>query len=289
MESKNSVKYAGHRARFIHVLSDTYETYLNGTTASGLSLICANTLLLNQNPLPEKRKRECNMLIGGIQGISLIDYPGKVSAALFTIGCNMRCGYCHNPELVLPERFAQAIDLDEIFDFLHSRRGKLDGVVISGGEPTVQPDLEEFIAKIKSLGFLVKLDTQGTAPATIDSLIKKELIDFIAMDIKGPLHKYAQIAARPVDISAIQQSINIILSSGIDHEFRTTIVREQLSPQDIDDIGQLIHGGKRFALQKFKAGYTINPQFSRRHTYTDEEFEEFKKVLEKYVDECVVH
>ncbi len=229
------------------------------------------------------------MLIGGIQGISLIDYPGKVSAALFTIGCNMRCGYCHNPELVLPERFAQAIDLDEIFDFLHSRRGKLDGVVISGGEPTVQPDLEEFIAKIKSLGFLVKLDTQGTAPATIDSLIKKELIDFIAMDIKGPLHKYAQIAARPVDISAIQQSINIILSSGIDHEFRTTIVREQLSPQDIDDIGQLIHGGKRFALQKFKAGYTINPQFSRRHTYTDEEFEEFKKVLEKYVDECVVH
>ena len=156
------------------------------------------------------------MLIGGIQGISLIDYPGKVSAALFTIGCNMRCGYCHNPELVLPERFAQAIDLDEIFDFLHSRRGKLDGVVISGGEPTVQPDLEEFIAKIKSLGFLVKLDTQGTAPATIDSLIKKELIDFIAMDIKGPLHKYAQIAARPVDISAIQQSINIILSSGID-------------------------------------------------------------------------
>ena len=122
------------------------------------------------------------MLIGGMQKNSLIDYPGKVSAALFTIGCNMRCGYCHNPELVLPERYANSMNLDEIFDFLEARKGKLDGIVISGGEPTMQPDLYDFIKTIKEMGYLVKLDTQGTNSKILKKLIEDKLNE---KEVKG--------------------------------------------------------------------------------------------------------
>ena len=202
------------------------------------------------------------MLIGGMQKNSLIDYPGKVSAALFTIGCNMRCGYCHNPELVLPERYANSMNLDEIFDFLEARKGKLDGIVISGGEPTMQPDLYDFIKSIKEMGYLVKLDTQD---------------------------KYVMLAARPVDLDTILESISIIRDSGIDHEFRTTVVKEQIDPSDFQKIGELVKGAKRFALQKFRPGNTVSPSFSRKTTYSDEEFEGFKEIMSKYVKECVVH
>lgn len=229
------------------------------------------------------------MLIGGMQKNSLIDYPGKVSAALFTIGCNMRCGYCHNPELVLPERYANSMNLDEIFDFLEARKGKLDGIVISGGEPTMQPDLYDFIKTIKEMGYLVKLDTQGTNSKILKKLIEDKLIDFVAMDVKGPLDKYVMLAARPVDLDTILESISIIRDSGIDHEFRTTVVKEQINPSDFQKIGELVKGAKRFALQKFRPGNTVSPSFSRKTTYSDEEFEGFKEIMSKYVKECVVH
>ena len=127
--------------------------------------------------------------IGGIVKFSTVDYPGYVVASIFTIGCNMRCGYCHNPELVLPEQFADTIPEHEILEFLATRVGKLDGVAISGGEPTMQADLPQFIAKIKAMGLRVKLDTNGTNPGMVQKLITEQLVDFIAMDIKGPLEK----------------------------------------------------------------------------------------------------
>lgn len=234
------------------------------------------------------------MKIGGIQKLSLVDYPGKTSAAIFTIGCNMRCGYCHNPELVLPERYADAIPESDILDFLKMRVGKLEGVVISGGEPTMHKDLPSFFAKVKELGFYTKLDSNGTHPQMIKELISNNLVDYIAMDIKGPLENYQKIVAYPVDVNAVQESIDIIIASNVEREFRTTVVKSQIyfDPQgndDFDKIGMLIKGQPRFALQKFRAGRTLNPRFERETTYTDEEFELIKDKMKKYVNLCVVH
>lgn len=229
------------------------------------------------------------MKIGGIQKLSLVDYPGKACAALFTIGCNMRCGYCHNPELVLPERYADTIPEDDILTFLATRVGKLDGVTISGGEPTMHNDLPDFMKKIKALGFLVKLDTNGTNPDMLQQLFADNLINYIAMDVKGALRNYQEIVARPVDLDAIVASIALIKASGIDCEFRTTVVKSQITWNDFDDIGKLVAGAPRFALQKFRPTRTLNLQFINETTYTDEEFEQLKHKMERYVDLCVVH
>lgn len=227
------------------------------------------------------------MKIGGIQKFSTVDYPGYTVASLFTIGCNMRCGYCHNPELVLPEQFVGEIPTHEILEFLESRRGLLDGVAISGGEPTMQPDLPVFIRQVRAMGFRIKLDTNGTNPRMVRQLIDDGLVDFIAMDIKGPLDKYVQIAARPVDIDAIQESIRLIKT--VDHEFRTTIVRSQLEPQDFEAIGKLVDGAQRFALQYFRPGNTVSSNFREASSFTSDEMAEARSLIERHVAECVVH
>ena len=229
------------------------------------------------------------MKIGGIQKLSLVDYPDKTCAALFTIGCNMRCGYCHNPELVLPERYADTIPEEDILTFLSTRVGKLEGVTISGGEPTMHEDLPDFIRKVKALGFLIKLDSNGTNPAMLRLLFNENLIDYIAMDIKGALRNYQTIVARPVDLDAITESIDLIKASGVDCEFRTTVVKSQISKDDFDDIGKLVNGAPRFALQKFRPTRTLNLQFLNETTYSDEEFEQLRLKMENYVDVCVVH
>ncbi len=229
------------------------------------------------------------MVIGGVQKLSLVDFPGKTAAVIFTIGCNMRCGYCHNPELVLPERGAQGIATDAVFQFLESRRGKLDGVVVSGGEPTMHEDLPELATRLKDKGFLVKLDSNGTHPAMLQQMLAAGSLDFIAMDIKAPLERYSEVAARPIDTAAIQESIRTIMDSGLPHEFRTTIVREQLSFADMEKIGQLVRGAQRFALQTFIPAQTLNPQFLHMSAYDAAEMQTLKKTMEQYVDHCVVH
>ena len=225
--------------------------------------------------------------IGGMQKFSTVDYPGHVVAAIFTIGCNMRCGYCHNPELVLPERYAHAIPERQILDFLQTRIGKLDGVAISGGEPMEQPDLPQFIRAIKAMGFKVKLDTNGTHPDMLRQLLNENLLDFVAMDIKGPLAKYSKIAARPVNINHIQQSIALIKT--VPHEFRTTIVRSQLCPADFEQIGELVHGANRFALQYYVRGDTVSPQMALADTFTAAEMTQAFDYISHHVKECVVH
>ncbi len=229
------------------------------------------------------------MIIGGIQKFSLVDYPGKTSAAVFTVGCNMRCGYCHNPELVLPEQYAPAMPLADIMQFLESRRGKLDAVVVSGGEPTMHEDLPELLAQIKKLGFLVKLDSNGTHPDMLEQIIASKTVDFVAMDIKGPLEKYQAIAARAIDLTAIQRSIQLILKSGVDHEFRTTVVKCLLPPEDFPAIGKLVRGARRFAIQRFRPTKVISPVFLSKTTYDDDELHRLKQIMERYVDECVIH
>ena len=230
-----------------------------------------------------------NVPIGGLQKVSLVDYPGHIAAAVFTLGCNMRCGYCHNPELVLPEQFLEPIPVETILGWLATRRDKLDSVVISGGEPTIHAELPRLAQALKGLGFLVKLDSNGTNPAMIEVMIDTGVIDFLAMDIKGPLSRYSEIAARPIDTDAIQQTIQLVLARGLDHEFRTTIVKSQLAIDEFTQIGALVRGAKRFALQRFRPGATLSPQFAHEETYSDDEFIKIQKIMERYVEQCVIH
>ena len=168
------------------------------------------------------------MFIGGLQKVTLIDYPGKIACTVFCLGCNFRCGFCYNKELVLPEKTKSQIKIPEkeFFNFLKGRKNLLQGVTVSGGEPTIYEDLPDFIKKIKKLDYFVKLDTNGSNPEMLKDLIEKKLIDYVAMDIKAPLinTKYTQITGIKGILNKVKKSIKIIKNSGLDYEFRTTIV-----------------------------------------------------------------
>jgi pyruvate formate lyase activating enzyme len=228
------------------------------------------------------------MKIGGLQKVSLIDYPGLICAIVFVQGCNFKCPYCHNPELVEPKLFRPVIGKQDVIDFLSIRKGKLDAVTISGGEPAIQKDLLPFIQQIKKMGFAVKLDTNGSQPQVIRSLFEENLLDFIAMDIKGPLAKYENIVCAPVDPEKIKESIKNILQSKVEHEFSTTIVKSQLTEKNILKIGKMISGARKYALQKFIPERTLEGQFLREKTYSNEELEKFKKRLEKEIPSVIV-
>jgi len=187
--------------------------------------------------------------IGGFQKVTLLDYPDQVACIIFTVGCNYRCPFCQNSELVLHNE--GIYDEKEILDYLEQRKNVLDGVVISGGEPTVQKDLKEFIKKIKKIGLLVKLDTNGTNPDLLADLIKNKLIDYVAMDIKTDLDKYKEITIINPQVDKIKKSIKLLQESNIDHEFRTTIMKNYHSLMDLVKICQLVDGDKYY-LQNFK-------------------------------------
>jgi len=228
------------------------------------------------------------MQIAGLQKTSLLDYPAKISAVIFTLGCNFRCGYCHNPNLITAVSSKYLFDETVVFDFLKQRVGKLDAVVVSGGEPTLQKDLISFFQRVKDLGFLTKLDTNGSNPEVIRELVNLDLLDYIAMDIKAPLEKYSNIVCKNVDILNIQKSLEFILHCGVDYEFRTTVVKSQLVMTDFDKIGQLLSGAKRFYLQKFVNKTTLDFDFKYEQTYNDEEFKIIKDILLNYVSQVYV-
>ncbi len=203
------------------------------------------------------------MKIGGFIKFSLIDYPGQMAATLFTQGCNYRCPYCHNADLVLPERFNQTIPESEVFDFLENRKGKLKAVVITGGEPTLHSDLGPFLQKIKDLGYLMKLDTNGSNPNVLQELINTKLVDYIAMDIKAPFNKYDFVTGISADFSTIKESIDLITESGIDHVFRTTVVKSLLSLDDIQEMKALVPAGSLYQLQEFvPRANTLDEEYS---------------------------
>ncbi len=193
------------------------------------------------------------MRIAGLEKSSFVDYPGKLAAVIFTPGCNMDCFYCHNRQLLAPDESDRRYDPQAVLEFLRSRRFLLDGVVITGGEPTLQNDLEDFVRKIHNMGFLVKLDTNGMQPWIVRSLLEKGLLDFVAMDIKAPLEaeKYAQIAGPDIDLDAINESIDLLMSSPVSYEFRTTFA-PQLSMVDITKIATRIHGAASYVLQQYR-------------------------------------
>ncbi|OGI25891.1 MAG: anaerobic ribonucleoside-triphosphate reductase activating protein [Candidatus Moranbacteria bacterium RBG_13_45_13] len=194
------------------------------------------------------------MVLGGLQKLTLIDYPGHIAATVFTVGCNFRCPFCHNPELVGGGKWEVGGGIFEkgFFDFLKTRQGKLEGVCITGGEPTVQPDIMEFVRKIKNLGYNVKLDTNGTRPDVLRRLFSEKLLDFVAMDIKSDLGNYAKLTNHNVDIERIKLSVDLIRNSGIDYEFRTTAVPGLHKIDDFVKIGEWLEGSKKYVLQTFE-------------------------------------
>lgn len=191
------------------------------------------------------------MIIAGLQKLTLLDYPGKTACTVFTLGCNFRCKFCHNSPLVT-ESESTRIEQDEILQFLQTRKGKLDGICISGGEPLLQNGIVNFLKKVKDLGFLIKIDTNGSCFSRLEEIIKGGLCDFVAMDIKNSLPKYNLTCGCIVDTESILKSINLILNSGIDYEFRTTIVNELHEEEDIKQIASLIKGARAYHLQTFK-------------------------------------
>ena|SRR3989338_5116571 len=235
------------------------------------------------------------MVIGGLQKLTLLDYPEHVAAIVFTQGCNFRCHYCYNPKLVVPENFrtqknsAAQISPEDFFVFLDSRRGKLDAVVITGGEPTLHHDLPVFIKKIKDRGFLVKLDTNGTNPCLLQKLFKDKLLDYVAMDIKAPLRRYQEVVGVSVPLENLQKSIILIKNSGLDYEFRSTIWPGLHTAEALRSMGEAIKGAKKWYLQKFTAASDlVDSGFKNQKTYTDAEMNALRETALQYAEFCAV-
>lgn len=231
------------------------------------------------------------MLLGGYQKLTLIDYPGKLAATVFTVGCSFRCPFCHNPELVI---VGTGRDLSvpkiekEFFSFLKKRKGKLEGVCITGGEPTIQPDLIDFIKKIKKLGYLVKLDSNGTRPDILKKVLSEKLVDFIAMDIKNNLEKYDKTCGTKADKERIKLSVDLIRNSGIDYEFRTTVVPELHTEKDFEKISEWIAGAKTYSLQKYQDSKIIDSRLRKRIKGKSLNLEKIKKNIEKYFGKVLI-
>jgi pyruvate formate lyase activating enzyme len=221
------------------------------------------------------------MLIAGFEKNSLLDYPGKVSSIIFTYGCNLRCPYCHNPELVIQKLEKERIIPEEyIFEYLKKRKGLIDALVITGGEPTLQKDLIPFIKKVKDLGYLVKLDTNGTFSDIVEEIIDHDIVDYWAMDIKFPTE---YLKDYDIDSKEIERSIKLIMESGKDYEFRTTYVKKLHNIGDAHGIGKMIKGANNYHIQNFRTGKTIDPQMNEKNSFTESELAEIKDIISRYV------
>ncbi len=241
------------------------------------------------------------MNIGGFGKNSLIDFPGTIACIVFTRGCNFFCPYCHNPDLVTgPGTRSAAGNLSEpdnliepewIFDFLDKRKGLLQGVVITGGEPCLQKDLPQFCLKIKQMGYKVKLDTNGSFPRVVEHLLKQELLDFVAMDIKTSLENYSLVAPDNFDARKIADSVKIIMNNAPDYEFRTTCSRPFINAEILENIGRMVSGASRYSLAKCSRNVKVldsNFVKSDNHFYSDGEMENLKKILDPYVVKTIL-
>jgi pyruvate formate lyase activating enzyme len=222
------------------------------------------------------------MILKGLQKLTLLDFPGKIGATVFTGGCNLRCPFCHNASLVIPEKFGETLPEEELFSFLKKRRGMLEGVTVSGGEPTLYPDLVEFITRIRELGYLVKLDTNGTNPKMLSHLIEGGLLDYVAMDIKSSRGGYpCAVGIESFGLDKIEKSIEILRKSKVNFEFRTTIVKELHTKEDVEEIGKWLSGDEKFFLQTFRdSGDLIGSGYS---AYSEEEMQSLLEIIKNYL------
>lgn len=227
------------------------------------------------------------MLISGIQPFTLLDYPGKTSCIIFTAGCNFRCGYCHNPEFVLPEQLAKIknnfIPEAAVLNFLIKRQGLLEGVVVSGGEPTVQPDLVLFLKKIKALGFKIKLDTNGNKPEIIKQALADNILDYIAMDYKTSAAAYRVLFGSLAVVEHISASVAIIKNSGINYEFRSTLIKEVHSDIILQAMAGELRGAKQWCLQTFRPQETLDPAYQKFHPFSPIELSDLAKKFKSTV------
>lgn len=227
------------------------------------------------------------MVIASFQKFTLVDYPGKVAATVFTVGCNFRCSFCHNPELVLGSKFTvHGNDSEkEFFKFLKSRKGKLEAVCITGGEPTLQKDLLEFMSKVKKEGFLVKLDTNGMRPDILKKALDAKIVDYVAMDIKNSLKNYEKTVCTKVDLERIKMSVELIKNSKIDYDFRTTVVPGIHQEKDFEDIALWIGGAKRYFLQRFRDMKTLDNGLKDRIKGKKIDLEKIQRKIKKHFGE----
>lgn len=223
------------------------------------------------------------MLIGGLQKLTLIDYPGKVACTLFTYGCNFRCPFCHNAVLVNEKPVL--IPEEEFFAFLKKRQGLLDGVGITGGEPLLHKDMPEFLQKIKDIGYAIKLDTNGSFPERLREVVKKNLVDMVAMDIKNEKARYAETAGCDVDMGKIEESVAFLMENRVDYEFRTTIVKEFHDEKAIRGIGEWIRGAEKYFLQNFvDSGHLLG----KAEGVDEQQMRRFTEIAKEYVPNAFV-
>ena len=229
------------------------------------------------------------MIIGGLQKLTLIDYPGRLAATVFLSGCNFRCPWCYSKELVLPEEIKKQpkIPEKELFDFLKQRKEMLEGVVLCGGEPTLNKDLPQFCKKIKNMGYALKIDTNGSNPNMLKHLIDKNLIDYIAMDIKAPREKYDKLVGKKINVKNIEKSVSLLKQGKIDYEFRTTL-NPMLKKEDVLKISHWLSGGKRYYLQNFRPEKTIVSKFEKMKPYSDKELLDIQKAISPFFEVCEI-
>ncbi len=232
--------------------------------------------------------KEMTYPIKGFNPHTFIDWEGKIASVIYLPGCNFKCPFCHSSALIREPESLTTVDYEYIKRFFREKRGWINGVVIGGGEPTLYEDLPALLADIKSEGLLTKLDTNGTNPAVLKRLIDEELLDYVAMDIKAPLdtRMYSNITASDADVAAIKQSIDLLMSSGIDYEFRTTVVPCFLQRKDILSIAQTIKGAERYVLQQFSPKDTMEESMGEVKPYSADEIKQFAQMASEFVKNC---
>lgn len=226
------------------------------------------------------------MVISGMKKLTLVDYPGQVACIIFTQGCNFRCPFCHNSSLVKSMNSLNELNEEVIFDYLDKRKGLIDGICISGGEPLLQKDIDLFITKIKNRGFKVKLDTNGSKPDVLKRLLDKNLLDYVAMDVKNTFLKYNNTIDKDIDISCIKESIGVLKRSSIDFEFRTTIVKELHDIKDIEMILEYLGSDVKYYIQNYRDCDTVLKK--GLSGFSDEELLEIKEKLERKYPKLVI-
>ncbi len=225
------------------------------------------------------------MKFGGLEKFTVTDYPGKISCIVFTIGCNFRCPYCQNSQLVTEE--IDEINEKDILSFLEKRKDQLEGVVLTGGEVLIQNGFIDFLEKVKEMGYDVKLDTNGSIPYSLKKVVRKELVDYVAMDVKAPIHQYEKACGIEVNTDKIEESIDYIL--GLDsYEFRTTAVPSIIDEEGMKEIAKRIEGAKKFFIQQFQPRNTLDRRYEDIDSFPMKKLEDFKEIAEEYVQNCEV-
>ena len=227
-----------------------------------------------------------SITIKGFLKNTLLDWDGKIASVVFTAGCNFRCPYCHSPHLVYASDEMESIPPETVVNFIRSNRDWVDGLVITGGEPTIQPGLIDFLMMLGQEGIAAKLDTNGTMPDVLEEILEKELVEYIAMDVKAPPEKYALVTGVAIDSNIIARSIDMLIGGEIDYEFRTTVCPLMLDEGDIAGIARWISGAKRYVLQNFRGGNCLDEKVNAVRPVPVEQLQKYAKEAAKYVRDC---